>query len=152
MDGACWACFCCQHSPFRTWMSGSFESVQWNDCAQTRLRFILSSKKVLGEWSENPCKLQGKNPFYQWNSPQRRIKPMMLHQARQQAQHTTKKLFRPPLPFSSMNPVACLASFPLVVPITVQCWDTWSCPSLEHGPAIFVSVSPLPWCRSLFLA
>ena len=34
MDGACWVCFCCRHSPVlsRTWLSGSFESVWWNAC------------------------------------------------------------------------------------------------------------------------
>ena len=33
-------------------------------CAQTKPRFILSSERVLGEWSQNPCQLQGKNPLY----------------------------------------------------------------------------------------
>ena len=44
----------CIH-PSRTWMSGSLESVRWCMCAQTRPRFILSSQRVLGEWSQNPC-------------------------------------------------------------------------------------------------
>ena len=34
-------------------------------CAQTRPWFILSSERVLGEWSQNPCQLQGKNPLNQ---------------------------------------------------------------------------------------
>ena len=41
-------------------MSGSFESVQWNVCVHLRPQFILSSKRVLGEWSQNPCYLQEK--------------------------------------------------------------------------------------------
>ena len=40
--------------PFRTRMLGSFESVRWNAHVQTRPRFILSSERVLGEWSQNP--------------------------------------------------------------------------------------------------
>ena len=64
-------------------------------CTQTRPQFILSSKGVLGEWSKNPCKLQGKNPLYWKNSLQRRIEPTTLRQAGQRAQHTTNKLFQP---------------------------------------------------------
>ena len=34
-------------------------------CAQTRPLFVLSSERVFGEWSQNPCLLQGKKiPFY----------------------------------------------------------------------------------------
>ena len=50
-------------------------------CALTRARFILSSERVFGEWSQNPCQLQGKNPLYRKNSPFRRIEPTRLHQA-----------------------------------------------------------------------
>ena len=32
-------------------------------CARTGAR-ILSSERVFREWSQNPCKLQGKNPLY----------------------------------------------------------------------------------------
>ena len=37
-----------------------------------RLDLSLCShpKEFLGEWSQNPCSLQGKNPLYQKNSPQ----------------------------------------------------------------------------------
>ena len=68
-------------------------------CAQTRPRFILSSERVLGEWSQNPCYLQGKNPLY-WgnNPPQSRIKPMTLHHAGQRAQHTTNLAIPAPQP------------------------------------------------------
>ena len=69
--------------------------------AETRPRFILSSKTVLGEWSQNPCQLQEKNPLHWKNSPQRRIEPTTLHQAGQLAQHTASKLFQP---CSGFNP------------------------------------------------
>ena len=77
--------------PSRTWTSGSFESVRWNACAHrlTRPRFTLSSERVWGEWSSNPCELQDTNPCYQKSSPQRSIEPMTLHQAGQWAEHTT---------------------------------------------------------------
>ena len=42
--------------PSRTWMSGSFQSVQWSACVH---------RLVLGDWSQNPCELQGKNSLYQ---------------------------------------------------------------------------------------
>ena len=34
-------------------------------CAPTKSRFILSSKRGFKEWSQDPCKLQGKSPVYQ---------------------------------------------------------------------------------------
>ena len=34
-------------------------------CAQTRPWFMLSSERVFGDWSQNPCELQAKNPLYQ---------------------------------------------------------------------------------------
>ena len=46
-------------------------------CAQSRPRFILSSERVFGEWSLNPCLLQGKNPS-SGKFPQRRIEPATL--------------------------------------------------------------------------
>ena len=61
--------------PSRTWTSGSFESVRWNACMH-RLDLGLYShpKEFWGEWSLNPCLLQGKNPLYR-KCPQRRIEP-----------------------------------------------------------------------------
>ena len=64
-------------------------------CAQTRLWFILSSERVLGEWSQNPCWLQRPSP------PLRRIEPTTLHQAGQRAQHTTNRAI--PAPASITN-------------------------------------------------
>ena len=56
VDGACWVCFCCQHSPIydinvRIFWVRVMECM----CVQTRLWFMLSSERVLGEWSQNPC-------------------------------------------------------------------------------------------------
>ena len=65
-------------------------------CAQTRPRFILSSERILGEWSQNLCQLQGRNPLYWENFSSEGDEPMTLHQAGQWAQYTTNKLFRPP--------------------------------------------------------
>ena len=57
--------------PSRTWTSGSFESVRWNACVH-RLDLGLYShlKEFFGEWSLNPCQLQGKNPLYRKMSPE----------------------------------------------------------------------------------
>ena len=56
--------------PSRTWTSGSFESVWWNAWVH-RLDLGLYShpKEFLGEWSLNPCSLQGENPLYRKSSP-----------------------------------------------------------------------------------
>ena len=71
-----------------------FESVRWNACVH-RLDLGLCShpKEFLGNGVRTHVNSKGKNPLYQKNSPQRRIKPTMLHQAGQRAQHTTNKLF-----------------------------------------------------------
>ena len=80
VDGAC--------------VSGSFRVPAMECmCTQTRPRFVLSSGRVLGEWSQNPCYLQGKNPLCRRNSPQRRRERRTLHQVGQRAQHTTNELF-----------------------------------------------------------
>ena len=73
--------------------------------AQTRPWFMFSSERVLGNWSQNPCYLLGKNFVYRKNSPQRSIKPTTLHQGRQRAQHTTNELFW--LPYSLSVAVIC---------------------------------------------
>ena len=84
----------------RTWTSGSFESVQWNACVH-RLDLGLYShpKEFLGNEVRTHVNSKGKIPFTPKNSPQRRIKPTMLHQAGQRAQHTTNELCRPPVCF-----------------------------------------------------
>ena len=78
--------------PSRTWTSGSFESVRWNACMH-RLDLGLYShpKEFFGEWSWNPCYLQGKNPLYQKIS-QRRIEPATLWTV---SPNTTYELFQP---------------------------------------------------------
>ena len=47
--------------------------------------------------SESVLISREKSPLLEKKFPQRSIEPMMLHQAKQRAQHTTNKLFRPPL-------------------------------------------------------
>ena len=79
--------------PSRTWMSGSFKSMQWSAHVH-RLDFILSSERVLGE-SQLMLTPREKSP-YRKNCPQRRIRLTTLHQAGQWAQHTTNELFQPP--------------------------------------------------------
>ena len=57
--------------PSRTWTSGSFESVRWNACVhRLDLGLYSHSKEFFGEWSLNPCWLQGKNPLYRKISPE----------------------------------------------------------------------------------
>ena len=96
MDSACWVCFCCRRSTVYDMNVGIFR-LGAMECmfAHTRPRFILSSKGVFREWSQNPCQLQGKNPLYWKSSPQRRIEPTTLHHAGGLSQHTTSKLFQP---------------------------------------------------------
>ena len=93
-------------------------------CAQTRPPFILSSERVFGEWSQNPCQLQGKNRLYQKNSPQRSIEPTMLHHAGQWAQHTTNELCRPPLHLSQLS----------------GSWQVWGLSFCWYSPLISFSV------------
>ena len=82
--------------PSRTWMSGSFESVQWNACVH-RLELGLYSnlKEFLGNGVRTHVISKRNNPLYWKNSPYRSIKPTTLHQAGQQVQHTTSELFWP---------------------------------------------------------
>ena len=55
MDGACWVCFCCWHSPIEDMNIRIFGVLAMECmCAQTRPRFILSSERVLREWSSEP--------------------------------------------------------------------------------------------------
>ena len=63
MDGACWVCFCCQHSPdedmnVRICWVHAMECV----CAQTRPLFILSSERVLGNGVRIHISSKGKMP------------------------------------------------------------------------------------------
>ena len=63
MDGACWVCFCCRHSPVqdtnvRIFWVRAMECM----CAQTRPRFILSSTRVLGNGVRTQANSMGKTP------------------------------------------------------------------------------------------
>ena len=79
----------------RAWMSGSFEYMQWNACVHTLDLILYSPKEFLGNRVRTDVKSKGKNSLYGNNFPPRRIKPTTLHQAGQQAQHTTNELFQP---------------------------------------------------------
>ena len=101
MDGACWMCFCVADiRPSRTWMSGSFESVRWNDCVHRLDLGLYSHPKEFwgGMESEHMLTPREKSPLSEKNSPQRRrIEPTTQCQAGQRAQHTTNELFRLPM-------------------------------------------------------
>ena len=63
MDGACWVCFCCWHSPVEDMNVRSFwVRAMKCMCAQTRPQFIFSFERVLGEWSQNDVISKAKIP------------------------------------------------------------------------------------------
>ena len=64
MDGACWVWFCVSIHQFRTWMSGSFESLRWNVCVH-RLDLGLYShlKEFGGNWVRTHVNSKVKIPF-----------------------------------------------------------------------------------------
>ena len=73
MDGACWVCICCLHSPVwdtnvRIFRVRGIECM----CAQTRPRLILSPERVIGECSQTNVKSKGKIPSAE---ARRRIDP-----------------------------------------------------------------------------
>ena len=81
----------------RTWMSRSFEPVQWSACVH-RLDFSLYShpKEFWGNEVRAHVISKGKiSSTGKKNSPLRRIEHMTLHQAGQQAWRTTNELFWP---------------------------------------------------------
>ena len=91
--------------PSRTWMSGSFEFVRWNACVHRLDLGLYSHPKEFGGGIESESMLTPReNSLCRKNSPQRRIEPMMLHQAGQRAQHTTNELFQPPKSPSYFDP------------------------------------------------
>ena len=60
-----WCVFVAGIHPSRTWMSGSFESVQWNaHVHRLDLGLHFHPKEYFREWNQNPFYLQGKNPLY----------------------------------------------------------------------------------------
>ena len=67
-----------------------------NEC-RLDLGLYSHSKEFWGNGVRTHVKSKEKIPSTWKNSPQRRIKPTVLHQAGQQAQHTTNKLLRPPV-------------------------------------------------------
>ena len=80
----------------RTRTSGSNESGRWNAYVH-RLDLGLYSppKEFLGKGVRTHVNSKGKIPSTGKHSLQRGMEPTMLHQAGQQAQHTTNELFQP---------------------------------------------------------
>ena len=68
--------FCCRHSYVQD-MNVRIFGVRAMECVfvQIRPRFIFSSERVFGKWSQNPCPFQGENPLYRMrrggSNPQR---------------------------------------------------------------------------------
>ena len=88
MDGACWVCFCCQHSPVQDMNARIFWVCAMEYmCAQNRPRFIVSSERIVRNRVRIHVNSKRKNPLYQM--PPKRVEPMMLHHVGQQAQNTT---------------------------------------------------------------
>ena len=81
----------------RTWMSGSFEAMQWNACVH-RLSLGLHShqKEFGGNGVRTHVNSKGNIPTTRKKPPQMRIEATTLHQAGRWAQNTTIQLFQPP--------------------------------------------------------
>ena len=90
MDGACWVCFLLL--PFTCWgyeYQDLFESLQWNACVhRVDLGLYSHRKEFWGSGVRNHVILREKSPLPE---NQRRVEPLTLHHAVQQAQHTTDK-------------------------------------------------------------
>ena len=85
-------------------MSGSLESVHGNACVH-RLDLGLYShlKEIWRIGVRTHVNSRGKILSTGKKFPQRRMEPTMLHQAGQQAQHTTKELFQSPVESSCIR-------------------------------------------------
>ena len=81
-----WCVFVAGIHPSRTWMLGSFESMQWNACVY-RLDLGLYShlKEFWGNGVRSHGNYKGKSPLWE---TLRRFEPTTLHHAGQRAQHT----------------------------------------------------------------
>ena len=75
--------------PFRTWMSGSFESVRWNACVHG-LNFCLYClpKEFMGNEVRTHVNSVGKIPSTWGSEGVREVEPSTLHHAEQPVQHT----------------------------------------------------------------
>ena len=92
MDGACWVCFCCRHSPvmnIRIFWVRAMKCM----CAQTRPRFILSSERVLGGMEFEPMLTPREKSPLPENVPRGGSNP---RRCGQRAQALPTELFRPP--------------------------------------------------------
>ena len=99
-------------------------------CTQIRPRFILSPKKVLGKWSQNQCKLQGKNPLYRENPPPPPPPPTEENRTHDAASSRTAS----PTPYPT--------------PIPAHVWLYGTCGSAHVLPASLcpaIGILPLLW-------
>ena len=94
MDGACWVCFCCRHSPVQD-MNVRIFWVRAMKCmrAQTRPRFILSSERVFGGMEFEPMLTPREKSPLPENVPRGGSNP---RRCGQRAQALPTELFRPP--------------------------------------------------------
>ena len=92
MDDACWVFLLLAFTGLGHKVSGSFESVQWNACVHRLDLGLYSHPKEVFEGMESEAVLtpREKSPLPE-KFLQRRIEPMTLHQAGQQAQLATNR-------------------------------------------------------------
>ena len=119
-------------------------------CAQTRPRFILSSKRVLGGMQSEPMLTPRKKiSLAEKKCPKRGIEPTTLHLARQRAPHTTKEVFRPPplsLPsLSSSSPLQKDFSRSFCDDQTRRRRQAINCPGRLPPPFPWTLISPVSW-------
>ena len=119
-----------------TWMSGSFESVQWNACMH-RLDLSLSYhlEEFLGNGVIIYVNTKGKSPLLE---VQRRIEPTTLHHAGLQAQHTTHWAIR--VLYNQLFHNTCARSHSRSV-TGVQFYNTNCCNGQQHSASGSVEIT-----------
>ena len=127
MDGGvCWVGLCCQHSPSRTWMSGSFESVRWNACVHRLDLSLYSHRKEFWGNSQNPCVFHSKK-----NIPSTGKK--ILLRGGLIPHHCIKQCSKPnTLPTSYFGPLTLIPS--------IQCWVCYT-KTVSFHSFTFLSIS-----------
>ena len=95
MDGACWVCFCCRHSPIyvmnvRIFWVRAMKCM----CAQTRPQFILSSEGVFRGMKFEPMLTPREKSPLPENVPREGSNP---RRCGQRAQALPTELFQPPI-------------------------------------------------------
>ena len=102
--------------------------------AQTRPRFILSSERVFGDWSQNPCLLQGENPLRrEKNLPRRGSNPRRCIKQDSEPITLPTSYYGPQTVHSTL-PQVCIGADRVI----------WVALALSFGVAVFAVVSPRP--------